>query len=84
MPEIKSILVNTVPAEKEKDIVKKSTSTSRLSNVFKVKFKKDDFLSKKTQGKLSNCLIFFLFTDKNSFHKEDIDLYSFYHLNYYN
>lgn len=64
MPEIKSIIINVTPSEKEKDIVKKSTSTSRLSNVFKVKFKKDDFLSKKTQGKLLNCFIFIYFTDK--------------------
>jgi hypothetical protein len=39
---------NVVPSDKE--ITKKSTA-ARSSGVFKVKFKKDDFLSKKTQGK---------------------------------
>lgn len=35
----------------EKDPVKKSTANTRPSSVFKVKFKKDDFMTKKTLGK---------------------------------
>lgn len=38
------------PASTEKEIIKKSTANTRSSGVFKVKFKKDDFLTKKTQG----------------------------------
>lgn len=37
-------------ASTEKEIIKKSTANTRSSSVFKVKFKKDDFLTKKTQG----------------------------------
>ncbi|XP_025411654.1 uncharacterized protein LOC112684370 isoform X3 [Sipha flava] len=44
--DIKSMSPNVVPSDKE--ITKKSTA-ARSSGVFKVKFKKDDFLSKKTQ-----------------------------------
>lgn len=49
LPEIKSLIVNAPSSEKE--ISKKSTTTARSSSIFKVKFKKDDFLTKKTQGK---------------------------------
>jgi len=48
LPDIKSIITNVPPTEKE--ISKKSTtSVPRSSSIFKVKFKKDDFLTKKTQ-----------------------------------
>jgi len=36
----------------EKEITKKSTVSAKSSSVLKVKFKKDDFLTKKSQGKL--------------------------------
>jgi len=35
----------------EKEITKKATINARSSSIFKVKFKKDDFLTKKSQGK---------------------------------
>ncbi|KAE9542877.1 hypothetical protein AGLY_002788 [Aphis glycines] len=47
LPDIKSIIVNAPSSEKE--ISKKSTTAARSSSIFKVKFKKDDFLTKKTQ-----------------------------------
>lgn len=47
LPETKSIVANVPPSEKE--ISKKSTTSARSSSIFKVKFKKDDFLTKKTQ-----------------------------------
>lgn len=47
LPDIKSIISNVPLSEKE--ISKKSTSSARSSSIFKVKFKKDDFLTKKTQ-----------------------------------
>ncbi|XP_022161085.1 PHD finger protein 20-like protein 1 [Myzus persicae] len=47
IPEIKTIIVNVPPSEKE--ILKKPTTSARSSSIFKVKFKKDDFLTKKTQ-----------------------------------
>jgi len=49
LPEIKPVTANVPPSEKE--ILKKSTTSARSSGIFKVKFKKDDFLTKKTQGK---------------------------------
>lgn len=44
------IIFDTPPPEKE--IIKKPiTSVRSSSSIFKVKFKKEDFLTKKTQGK---------------------------------
>lgn len=55
------MVVSTQPTEKEKEkekeVTKKSTSSARSSSIFKVKFKKDDFLSKKTHGKCYSNLI---------------------------
>lgn len=41
----------------EKEVIKKSVTSTRSSSVFKVKFKNDDFLTKKAQGEL--YIIFF-------------------------
>lgn len=53
--DVKSI-VQDVPFT-EKEIPKKSNN-ARSSSIFKVKFKKDDFLTKKSQGKLYNYFVF--------------------------
>ncbi|KAL5235731.1 hypothetical protein ACI65C_003141 [Semiaphis heraclei] len=47
LPDLKPVIANVPPSEKE--ILKKSTTSARSSGIFKVKFKKDDFLTKKTQ-----------------------------------
>lgn len=49
LPEVKPIVVNVQPSS-DKEVSKKSTTSTRSPSVFKVKFKKDDFLTKKTQG----------------------------------
>lgn len=58
LPDIKSTVTKragyVLPTEKEK----KATSSNRLSTIFKVKFKKDDFLSKKSQGKSAYYFIY--------------------------
>jgi len=61
LPDIKSIIANVPPSEKE--ISKKSTTSAiRSSSIFKVKFKKDDFLTKKTQGKTWSYFNFIYYT----------------------